>query len=200
MGTTINSINPYGENKVEVENFFDNLCDHDNEWKATSLRYFNPIGAHPSGYLGEIISEKASNIMTHILNVALKKRTHFDVYGNDYDTRDGTAIRDYIHIMDLVDGHIAALLNLYKQNGHNVFNLGTGKGVSVLELIEVFSQVTGQKIPYQFVGKRKGDLSKSYADPTKAEKEFKWKAKKGLIEMCDDAFRWVNNCQFEKNN
>ena len=189
----INAINPYGENKVAVEYILNDLCVHDDQWKATSLRYFNPIGAHPSGILGEIISKKTSNIMPHILNVALKKTSHLDIYGNDYDTKDGTGIRDYIHIMDLVDGHIAALLKLENQKGHNVFNLGTGRGVSVLELIEVFSKVTDQEIPYQFIEKRKGDLSESYADPSKAERELKWKAEKGLIEMCEDAFRWVCN-------
>ena len=128
----IDTINPYGENKVMVESFLEDLCKQDDQWKATSLRYFNPIGAHPSGHLGEAISTKISNIMPHILNVALKKVSILDVYGNDYDTKDGTGIRDYIHIMDLVDGHIAALSCLDKQNGHNIFNLGTGKGVSVL--------------------------------------------------------------------
>jgi UDP-glucose 4-epimerase len=193
---SIDTINPYGENKVIVEGLLEDLCVHDDKWKAISLRYFNPIGAHPSGLLGEAISKKISNIMPHILNVALRKVSHLDIYGNDYNTKDGTGVRDYIHIMDLVDGHIAALLNLDKQNGHNVFNLGTGKGISVLELVKAFEEVSSQEIPYQFTEKRKGDLSISYADPSKAYKELGWKAKKGLIEMCEDAFRWVCN---EKN-
>ncbi len=187
----IETINPYGENKVMVENFLESLCKQDDQWKATSLRYFNPIGAHPSGRLGEAISAKISNIMPHILNVALKKVSILDIYGNDYDTKDGTGVRDYIHIMDLVDGHIAALSFLDEQNGHKIFNLGTGKGISVIELVEAFEEATNQHIPYQFVEKRKGDLSSSYADPSKALKELSWKAKKGLIEMCEDAFKWV---------
>jgi UDP-glucose 4-epimerase len=189
----INTINPYGENKVMVESFLEDLCAYDAKWKATSLRYFNPIGAHPSGLLGEVISKNISNVMPHILNVALKKVSHLDIYGNDYNTKDGTGVRDYIHIMDLVDGHIAALSYLDQQNGHNVFNLGTGKGVSVLELIKAFKESTNQEIPYQFVKKRKGDLSISYADPAKALKELGWKANKGLIEMCEDAYRWICN-------
>ena len=189
----INTINPYGENKVIVESLLEGLCANDAQWKATSLRYFNPIGAHPSGLLGEVISKNISNIMPHILNVALKNTSHLDIYGNDYNTKDGTGVRDYIHIMDLVDGHIAALSYLDQQNGHNVFNLGTGKGVSVLELIKAFKESTNQEIPYQFVKKRKGDLSISYADPAKALKELGWKANKGLIEMCEDAYRWICN-------
>jgi len=189
----INTINPYGENKVMVESFLEDLCAYDAKWKATSLRYFNPIGAHPSGLLGEVISKNISNVMPHILNVALKNTSHLDIYGNDYNTKDGTGVRDYIHIMDLVDGHIAALSYLDQQNGHNVFNLGTGKGVSVLELIKAFKESTNQEIPYQFVKKRKGDLSISYADPAKALKELGWKANKGLIEMCEDAYRWICN-------
>ena len=189
----INTINPYGENKVMVESFLEDLCAYDAKWKATSLRYFNPIGAHPSGLLGEVISKNISNVMPHILNVALKNTPHLDIYGNDYNTKDGTGVRDYIHIMDLVDGHIAALSYLDQQNGHNVFNLGTGKGVSVLELIKAFKESTNQEIPYQFVKKRKGDLSISYADPAKALKELGWKANKGLIEMCEDAYRWICN-------
>ena len=194
----IDTINPYGENKVMVESFLEDLCKQDDQWKATSLRYFNPIGAHPSGHLGEAISTKISNIMPHILNVALKKVSILDVYGNDYDTKDGTGIRDYIHIMDLVDGHIAALSCLDKQNGHNIFNLGTGKGISVLELVKAFEEATNQQIPYQFVGKRKGDLSTSYADPSKALKELRWKAKKGLTEMCEDSFKWVCSEKYKK--
>ena len=189
----INTINPYGENKVMVESFLEDLCAYDAKWKATSLRYFNPIGAHPSGLLGEVISKNISNVMPHILNVALKNTSHLDIYGNDYNTKDGTGVRDYIHIMDLVEGHIAALSYLDQQNGHNVFNLGTGKGVSVLELIKAFKESTNQEIPYQFVKKRKGDLSISYADPAKALKELGWKANKGLIEMCEDAYRWICN-------
>jgi len=194
----IKTINPYGENKVMVENSLESLCEQDDQWKATSLRYFNPIGAHPSGLLGEAISTKISNIMPHILNVAIKKASILDIYGDDYETKDGTGVRDYIHIMDLVDGHIAALSCLDKQNGHKIFNLGTGKGISVLELVKTFEEATNQQIPYQFVGKRKGDLSKSYADPSKALKELKWKAKKGLIEMCEDAFKWVCTEKYKK--
>jgi UDP-glucose 4-epimerase len=194
----IDAINPYGDNKIIVEGLLEDLCEHDEKWKAISLRYFNPIGAHPSGLLGEAISKKISNIMPHIINVALRKVSHLDIYGNDYDTKDGTGVRDYIHIMDLVDGHIAALLNLDKQNRHNVFNLGTGKGISVLELVKAFEEVSNQEIPYQFTKKRKGDLSISYADPSKAYMQLGWKAKKGLIEMCEDAFRWLCNEKINK--
>ena len=189
----LSALNPYAENKVIVEKILENLCDSDKQYKAISLRYFNPIGAHPTGLLGEFMSEKVSNIMPHILNVALKKASHLNIYGSDYDTKDGTGIRDYIHIMDLVEGHVAALLSLDNQNGHNVFNLGTGKGISVLELIKAFKEATDIEIPYQLVEKRKGDLSSSYADPSKAHEELKWRAKKGTIEMCEDAFRWVCN-------
>jgi len=188
--------NPYGKNKIIVEKILENQCGYDKQWKVITLRYFNPIGAHPTGLLGEFMSKKASGIMPNILNVALKNASHLNIYGSDFNTKDGTAIRDYIHIMDLVEGHIAALLSLDNQNGHNVFNLGSGKGISVLELIKIFKEATDVEIPYQFVEKRKGDLSSSYADPSKACIELKWRAKKGAIEMCEDAFRWVCN---EKN-
>lgn len=194
----LNAMNPYGESKVMIEKILENLCDYDKQFKAISLRYFNPIGAHPSGLLGEFMSEKVSNIMPHILNVALKKTSHLNIYGSDYDTLDGTGIRDYIHIMDLVEGHLASLLSLDNQNGHNVFNLGTGKGISVLELIKIFKEATDIEIPYQLVNKRKGDLSSSYADPSKAQEELNWRAKKGTIEMCEDAFKWV--CNEENKN
>jgi UDP-glucose 4-epimerase len=189
----LKTINPYGKSKVIVEGLLSDLCCHDEQWKATSLRYFNPIGAHPSGLLGENSSKKLSNIMPHVLNVALKKTSHLDIYGNDFDTKDGTGVRDYIHIMDLVDGHIAALTNLQEQCGYNVFNLGTGRGVSVLELIKVFKEVTNQDIPYQFTTKRTGDVSSSYADSSKAFSKLGWKSKKGLVEMCEDSFRWACN-------
>lgn len=195
----INAINPYGENKIMVENLLEDLCEDDKNWKAISLRYFNPIGAHPSGLIGEVMSKKISNIMPHILNVALEEVSYLNIYGNDYDTKDGTGIRDYIHIMDLVDGHIAALSYLDKNNGHNVYNLGTGNGTSVLDLVNTFEIVTNQKIPYRFSKKRKGDLSTSFADPSKANKELQWKAKRGLREMCEDSFRWgLNQKNYKK--
>lgn len=193
----INTINPYGENKVMIERLLEGLCTYDAQWKATSLRYFNPIGAHPSGLLGEVNSKNISNVMPHILNVALKEVSYLNIYGNDYDTKDGTGVRDYIHIMDLVEGHIAALSYLDKQNGHIAFNLGTGKGVSVLDLKNTFEYVTNQEIPYRFSKKRKGDVSSSYADSSKANKELQWEAKMSLREMCEDSFRWGLN---EKNH
>ena len=168
------------------------MCEHDEKWKAISLRYFNPIGAHPSGLLGEAISKKISNIMPHIINVALRKVSHLDIYGNDYDTKDGTGVRDYIHIMDLVDGHIAALLNLDKQNRHNVFNLGTGKGISVLELVKAFEEVSNQEIPYQFKKKRKGDTDTLVCDNTRAYKLLKWRPKNSNInKIIVDEIRWI---------
>lgn len=183
-----NTTNPYGTTKVHCERILRDVSIAYPEWQITTLRYFNPIGAHKSGLIGEDPIGIPNNLMPHITQVASGKLKELNVYGDDYDTPDGTCIRDYIHVTDLADGHVAALKGSGK--GLSVYNLGMGKGSSVREVIETFEQSTGQKIPYKIVGRRKGDLPNVTADPSKAFKELGWKTRFTLEDMCRDAWNW----------
>tara|TARA_R110002124_G_scaffold195516_4_gene362560 strand:+ start:14550 stop:15563 length:1014 start_codon:yes stop_codon:yes gene_type:complete len=187
--------NPYGHTKIMMENVFMDLNISDlSKWKIGILRYFNPIGAHESGFIGENSLKTPSNIMPNIIQAAKNELKHINIYGDDYDTKDGTCLRDYIHIMDLVDGHIATLhyLNL-NQEKLFIANLGTGKGISVLELIETFAKVNNIKVPYKISSRRDGDIAICYADPSYANKVINWHASRSLSDMCKDSWNFSNN-------
>lgn len=183
--------NPYGFTKFLGERILIDLANSDPSWSVTILRYFNPVGAHSSGLIGESPRSIPDNLMPFVSGVALGKLKELKVYGNDYPTPDGTGIRDYIHVVDLANGHIAAL----NKNDHGLFiyNLGTGKGHSVKELISTFEKVIGKKIPYTFVDRRPGDMPNVIADPTKAHSELKWQTKYNLLDMCRDEWNWKFN-------
>lgn len=181
--------NPYGTSKAMVEQILTDLCDSDPEWSVALLRYFNPIGAHPSGLIGEDPKGIPNNLMPFISQVAVGKRKELSIFGNDYPTSDGTCERDYLHVMDLADGHVSALSALDKKGVH-IYNLGTGMGLSVLEMVESFKRVTGVDVPYSFADRREGDLPAFWADASKAEEELGWKATRTLDEMMEDTWRW----------
>lgn len=181
---------PYGRSKMFIESMLYDLYSADNEWSIAILRYFNPIGAHESGIIGESSKGTPNNIMPYLLQVALGKREKFYVYGNDYGTKDGTGVRDYIHVSDLADGHLKALNHITNNSGIDVFNLGTGIGYSVLDVIQTLTKVTGRTINYEISKKRPGDIGESYADTTKAREKLGWMAKRNLEDMCMDAWRW----------
>ncbi|TQR21231.1 UDP-glucose 4-epimerase GalE [Psychrobacillus vulpis] len=189
-GAPTSILNPYGRTKLMIEEMLQDLSNSDPKWSIAVLRYFNPIGAHPSGTIGEKPSGIPNNLMPYITQVASGEREHLNIFGNDYSTHDGTGVRDYIHIMDLANGHLKALKYLDKHSGNHLFNLGTGKGYSVLDLINTFEEVNGIKIPYKIMERRPGDIAISYADSSKAEKELGWKAERGLKEMCENAWKW----------
>ncbi|XP_054276252.1 UDP-glucose 4-epimerase-like [Macrosteles quadrilineatus] len=184
--------NPYGKSKYFVEEILKDVCLADNGFRVISLRYFNPVGAHPSGDIGEDPAGQPNNLMPYIAQVAVGRRAELLVYGNDYNTRDGTGVRDYIHIMDLVSGHICAIEKLRDPTtkGFKTYNLGTGSGHSVLEVIEAFKTASGKDVKYKVVGRREGDIAESYCDASLASKELNWKAEKSLKEMCEDMWRW----------
>ncbi|NMA65020.1 MAG: UDP-glucose 4-epimerase GalE [Clostridiaceae bacterium] len=190
----LSATNPYGRTKLMIEEILRDLYNADPSWNIAILRYFNPVGAHPSGRIGEDPNGIPNNLVPYITQVAVGKLKELSVFGNDYDTPDGTGIRDYIHVVDLVKGHLKALEKLNTNPGVVTYNLGTGRGYSVLEMIRAFKKVTGRNIPYKVVERRPGDVAKCYADARKAEKEISWTAEKGLEEMCEDSWRWqVNN-------
>ncbi len=184
-------INPYGRTKLMIEDMCRDLCASDPEWSIALLRYFNPIGAHASGKIGENPNGIPNNLMPIIINVCTGKQEKLNVFGSDYPTPDGTCIRDYIHVVDLALGHLAALSSVRKKNGAIPYNLGTGNGYSVLEIIKTFEQVNNVKIPYEIVGRRDGDAAKCYCVPDKAREELGWQAKRGLEEMCSDAWNYA---------
>ena len=188
-GTT----NPYGTTKYFIEQILTDTAKADSEWSVCLLRYFNPIGAHESGRIGESPNGIPNNLMPYITQVAEGKREFLSVYGNDYDTVDGTGVRDYIHVVDLAKGHLKALQKIEKENDTFVYNLGTGTGYSVLQVVEAFEKASGVKVPYKIVDRRPGDLATCYSDPSKAERELGWKAEKGIDEMCADSYRWQHN-------
>ena len=188
----IRSTNPYGQNKIDIENILLSDPYFQNDCSVKILRYFNPIGAHPSGLIGESPKGIPNNLMPFILKVAQRAYQKVSVFGNDYDTHDGTGVRDYIHIMDLVDGHVKALN--YQKKGVSIFNLGTGQGYSVLDLIKTFERVNHVSAPFEFVNRRPGDVAAVYANPSKAESVLGFKAKRTLEDMCRDA--WI----FAKDN
>lgn len=173
-----------------IEEILRDLYNSDNTWRIALLRYFNPIGAHKSGRIGENPNGIPNNLMPYISQVAIGKRDKLFVFGNDYETHDGTGIRDYIHVVDLVLGHIKALEFLNRNTGVEAFNLGTGTGYSVLDLVKAFSEVNKVEIPYEITDRRPGDVAICYANPKKAEKVLKWKAKYDLHTMCQDTWRW----------
>jgi UDP-glucose 4-epimerase len=182
--------NPYGRTKLMTEEILRDLHVADSNWNVVLLRYFNPVGAHKSGRIGEDPGGIPNNLMPYIAQVAVGKLQQLSVFGADYPTPDGTGVRDYIHVVDLAIGHLRALDKLRKQPGVVVYNLGTGRGYSVLEMIEAFAQASGQPIPYRIIGRRSGDIAKCYADPALALKELGWQAQHGIREMCEDAWRW----------
>lgn len=184
--------NPYGKTKFFVEEVLKDLCQSDKTWSVISLRYFNPVGAHPSGEIGEDPNGVPNNLMPFIAQVAVGKRDMLCVYGDDYDTPDGTGVRDYIHIVDLADGHVKAIIyqSTHNAKGFKALNLGTGKGYSVLEIIHAFEKASSRKIPYKIVGRRPGDIASSYADASVANKEFNWFASKNIDDMCADTWNW----------
>ncbi len=186
--------NPYGETKVMIERIITDYCAADSSMNAVLLRYFNPIGAHPSGLLGEDPNGIPNNLMPYICQVAIGKLKCLKVYGDDYPTPDGSGIRDYIHVVDLALGHVATIKKLEENPGLVIYNLGTGKGTSVLEMISAFEKATGVKIPYEIVGRRAGDVAENYAECDKAKNELGWVAKYNVIDACRDAYN------FQKKN
>ena len=187
---TGNCTNPYGWTKYMTEQILSGMAFADKEWGIVLLRYFNPIGAHESGRIGEDPRGIPNNLMPYITQVAIGRREYLSVYGNDYDTHDGTGVRDYIHVVDLSKGHVAAVRYNSCHTGCNVFNLGTGTGYSVLDMVRTFEEASDVKIPYQIVDRRPGDLAVCYADPAKSAEELGWKAEKNLFDMCRDSWKW----------
>lgn len=189
----LSAINPYGRTKLMIEDICRDLCASDSEWSVALLRYFNPIGAHESGKIGEDPNGIPNNLMPIILNVARGKQERLKVFGNDYPTPDGTCIRDYIHVVDLAKGHLAAVKSVREKSGAIPYNLGTGNGYSVLEIIHTFEKVNNLTIPFDIVERRAGDAAECYSVPEKAEKELGWKAERGLEQMCRDAWNFAKN-------
>ncbi len=187
-GTT----NPYGTTKLFIEQILKDLYKSDNEWDICILRYFNPVGSHESGLIGEEPQGVPNNLMPYIVRVANGQLKELSVFGNDYDTHDGTGVRDYIHVVDLAKGHLKALEKLDKEEtGLYIYNLGTGTGYSVLDMVNAFEKATGQKVPYKITERRSGDIATCYADPKKAKDELNWTAEKTLEDMCKDSWRYI---------
>jgi len=191
----LSPFNPYGHTKRMVEQILEDLSASDSAWNIALLRYFNPVGAHESGMIGEDPNGIPNNLMPYVAKVAFGELPYLRVFGNDYDTHDGTGVRDYIHVVDLAEGHIAALENIDKY-GVEAINLGTGVGYSVLDMIKAFEKASGNKVEYKIEGRRAGDIATCFASPDKAKKELKWEAKRGLEEMCMDLW----NFQIKKKN
>ena len=185
--------NPYGWTKYMTEQILSGLSHADPDWSVTLLRYFNPIGAHPSGRIGEDPRGIPNNLMPYITQVAIGRRDHLSVFGNDYPTPDGTCIRDYIHVVDLAQGHVAAVQYAVRHKGTEIFNLGTGRGSSVLEMVNTFMVATGAQVPYEITGRRAGDIAVCYADPTKSREILGWTAQKTLADMCRDSWNWQSH-------
>lgn len=185
--------NPYGWTKSMLEQILSDIQFADKEWNVILLRYFNPIGAHKSGLMGENPNGIPNNLMPYITQVAVGKLPQLGVFGNDYDTPDGTGVRDYIHVVDLAIGHVKALKKIEEKAGLKVYNLGTGTGYSVLDIVKNFEEATGVKIPYEIKERRAGDIATCYADATKAKEELDWVAERGIKEMCEDSWRWQSN-------
>jgi UDP-glucose 4-epimerase len=182
--------NPYGRSKLMVEELLQDLARSEPKWSIALLRYFNPVGAHRSGLIGEDPNGIPNNLLPYISQVAIGKLKQLSVFGNDYPTVDGTGVRDYIHVEDLADGHLKALQTIAGASGVKIWNLGTGQGYSVLQMVQAFEQASGQPVPYQLVPRRPGDIAECWADPAKAAAELGWKATRGLEEMMSDTWRW----------
>ncbi|KAM6335162.1 UDP-glucose 4-epimerase isoform 2-T2 [Alca torda] len=193
--------NPYGKSKYFIEEMIRDLCKAERDWNAVLLRYFNPIGAHESGMIGEDPQGIPNNLMPYVAQVAVGRREFLSVFGNDYKTHDGTGVRDYIHVVDLAKGHIAALKKLKENCGCKIYNLGTGTGYSVLQMVQAMEKASGREIKYKITSRREGDVASCYANPALAERELGWKAAFGLDKMCEDLWRWQlqNPTGFSKN-
>jgi UDP-glucose 4-epimerase len=189
----LSATNPYGRSKLMIKDILRDLYRSDSSWDIAILRYFNPVGAHPSGLIGEAPNDIPNNLMPYISQVAIGKLPALSVFGDDYPTPDGTGVRDYIHVVDLALGHLKATEMLNTGPGLVIYNLGTGCGYSVLEVVAAFEKASGKKIPYRILPRRPGDIAVSYADPAKARQELGWQARRGLDEMCADAWRWQSN-------
>ena len=192
--------NPYGRTKLMIEEMFRDFSVADSEWDIAILRYFNPVGAHESGLIGEDPKDVPNNLMPYVAQTAIGKREYVHVFGGDYDTPDGTGVRDYIHVVDLANGHLKALEKISDNVGVVTYNLGTGQGYSVLDMIAAFSEACGHEVPYKIEGRRPGDIGACYADPSKARDELGFTAKKNLKDMCQDAWRWQNKNPDGYNN
>lgn len=189
----LSATNPYGRTKLMIEEILRDLYIADNTWSIALLRYFNPIGAHESGRIGEDPNGIPNNLMPFITQVAVGKREQLQVFGNDYPTVDGTGVRDYIHVVDLANGHLKALEKVTSSTGVEAYNLGTGTGYSVLEIVAAFEKAAGVEIPYKIVDRRPGDIAVCYADPAKAKNELGWTAERGIEDMCRDSWKWQKN-------
>ncbi|MBU9710346.1 UDP-glucose 4-epimerase GalE [Evansella tamaricis] len=189
----LSATNPYGQSKLMIEEILRDLFVSDSEWSISLLRYFNPIGAHESGKIGEDPNGIPNNLMPFITQVAVGKLPKLQVFGDNYDTVDGTGVRDYIHVVDLAKGHLKALEKVTETTGVNAYNLGTGTGYSVLEMVKAFEKASGKKVPYSIVDRRPGDIGVCYANPNKAKEELNWTATMGIEEMCRDSWKWQKN-------
>ncbi len=186
----LSATNPYGRTKLFIEYILKDFYKADEAWNIALLRYFNPVGAHESGLIGEDPNDIPNNLMPYVSQVAVGKLKELSVFGDDYPTPDGTGVRDYIHVVDLALGHLKALEKLNSSPGLVIYNLGTGNGSSVLDMVKAFQEASGKPVPYKIAPRRSGDVAECYADPHKAESELGWKAKRGIKEMCEDAWRW----------
>ncbi|MGP5319066.1 UDP-glucose 4-epimerase GalE [Arthrobacter rhombi] len=189
-GLPLDAMNPYGRTKMHIEQILKDLAAADGRWKIANLRYFNPVGAHESGRIGEDPQGLPNNLMPFVAQVAVGRREKVSVFGNDYDTADGTGVRDYIHVVDLAAGHLKAMEYLVEHGGLHSWNLGSGVGTSVLDVIQAFSRVSGEEVPYEVTARRPGDLPAYWADPTLAREELGWKSERGLEDMVADVWRW----------
>ena len=189
----LSAINPYGSTKLIIENLCREMSAADPTWTMILLRYFNPVGAHESGLIGEDPNGIPNNLMPYVTQVAVGKLKELGVFGNDYDTPDGTGVRDYIHVVDLAIGHVKALKKIEEKAGLCIYNLGTGHGYSVLDIVKNFEAATGVKIPYVIKARRPGDIATCYCDPSRAKNELGWEAQYGIREMCEDSWRWQKN-------
>lgn len=186
----LSTTNPYGETKLMIERILKDLHASDNEWSVSILRYFNPIGAHKSGLIGEDPKGIPNNLLPYVAQVATGKRECLSIFGNDYDTHDGTGVRDYIHVVDLAKAHLKAIERAEKRTGVEYFNVGTGTGYSVLDIVKAYEAATGAKVNYKIVDRRPGDIDECYADPTKAYELLGWKAEYNIEDMCRDSYNW----------
>lgn len=189
----LSATNPYGRSKLMIEDILRDVAVADSDWSIALLRYFNPIGAHPSGQIGEDPFDVPNNLMPYITQVAVGKLNELSIFGDDYDTPDGTGVRDYIHVVDLASGHLQALDYVMDQTGVEAFNLGTGTGYSVLDLVRAFEQESGKTVPYNVTDRRPGDIATCFADPTKSKQMLGFEAKHDIRDMCRDAWNWQSN-------
>ncbi len=189
----LSATNPYGRSKLFIEEILRDVFVSDSEWKIVLLRYFNPVGAHKSGTIGEDPNGIPNNLMPFISQTAVGKREKLSVFGGDYDTHDGTGVRDYIHVVDLAQGHVKALNKIADLNAVLTVNLGTGNGYSVLDMVKAFEKASGKKVPYEIAPRRAGDIAKCFADPSYAKETLDWEATRGIDEMCEDTWRWQSN-------